>query len=128
MSTPFMQVQTNSLTINSGSPGSQKFLTKDASGAAINVSSGYTVELFRCTPNNGYNFDFGAIDLSGHVTPTFDTTGVTLSWTSAQASAISALLQTLANNFVLTVSNDSGTTQTRLAAANLTISSLQGMT
>jgi hypothetical protein len=126
MATPFFQVQTQQITMLPGSPGSLKFLTKDANGVAVDVSSGYTLGALVAQPTGNRNLDNGPIALTSDVTATFSTTGVTIAWTGPQATTISGLLQTTANQFVLGISNDAGTTITTLAASTLTIQNYNG--
>lgn len=127
MATPFFQIQNTPITITPGSPGQTTLLTKDATGAAIDVSSGFTLTFLEAAAAADYNSDGPNPDLSSHVSAAFTTTGVTLSWTSAQANTISHLLGTLHSNVACFLSNDSGTTASTLAISPLTVNNAGGL-
>lgn len=124
MATPFFALQQISTVVRWNSPGTLRLNTFDASGNPINVSTGYTIEAFDAQAQSGTNPASSAVDLSSHVSSAFDATGVTLSWTAAQSEAICTALQTIANNIMVRLTNDSGTTNSILGSGTLSVDPL----
>jgi hypothetical protein len=126
MATPFMQLQTPSANLIPGSPGAFKVLTKDATGAAIDVSSGYTATSLIAYPATDFNTEAGGTNIAADVSFAFDTTGVTVSWTGAQASTMNNALKNLHQNLILTLSNDGGSTNSTVCGGSLVINNFNG--
>lgn len=121
MATPVILAQTRNAEIVPGSAGSLRVTTLDADGAALDVSSGYTLDFFNVVPSTGANPDKAAQDIKANMSAAFDATGFTLSWTAAQSSTIAAALYTLASSFGCGISNDSGTTASLAARGIVTL-------
>lgn len=121
MATPAMLRQNVSATMAYDNAGSVRINTFNANGTVLNVASGYTLLSCRALPTNNYNPLFSPIDLTGDISVAFDATGITVSWTVAQAATILGLLQTLQNNADVSISNDSGTTSSTAGRINLSV-------
>lgn len=126
MATPFFALQSVDMPIVVGAPGSIFIPTVDASGAAIDVSSGYTMTRFDSRPQSDPNtlstVAYPAI--SSNCTIAFGATGVTISWTEAQSLLLTHIFDTLRNVAALTISNDSGTTHSLLASINISVDNM----
>lgn len=121
MATPIMMPVSVNFNLIPGNAGKIRIDTLDADGAPLNVSSGYTVDFVACVPQSDANPDKAATDIKTNMTPAFDATGVTLSWTAAQSAAIAAALYTLRNSIGIGLSNDSGSTASVAASGTMTI-------
>lgn len=121
MATPAFSIQTQAITVTKGTPGSVTIPTKDVSGTVVDVSAGYTLGKLTVQPSSNVNPLFADIDLTADVSAAFSTTGVTLSWTAAQASTIAAALPVINNTFGLSISNDAGTTKSLIGLAGLNL-------
>lgn len=121
MATPPMTAVNVSATITKASAGTIRITTLDAAGAALDVSSGYSVGFMHAVPSANNNIGKTAVDLSSDFTPAFDATGVSLAYTAAQASTIVAALATLSSSVGFGLSNDSGTTKSLAAKIALTV-------
>lgn len=121
MATPIMTAANFNAQVVPGSAGRFRIDTLDADGAALDVSSGYTLDYFKASPASDDNSLNGPVDLVAQVTATFNATGVTLSYTAAQASAIAAALPTLRSNAGVGLSNDSSATASLAATGSITV-------
>lgn len=121
MATPQFQIQTGNITFLASNPGSLFIPTKDTSGNPVNVSSGYTGVNLTPLPVSAANGGYPGFDLLSNMTVSFGSTGVTLSWTGAQANTISTLLPTVQTAGNLRVSNDSGTTDSIIGTIQMTM-------
>lgn len=121
MATPFLTVQNANLTVIPGSPGFQRIDTFDSAGAALSVASGYTMEFLNAKPASDANPAVPAVELAANFSKAFDATGVTISWTGAQAATIAAALSTLRSSIGIGLSNDTGTTTSLVANGSLTV-------
>lgn len=121
MATPAMQASSVSVIVTPGSAGKIKFNTLDSAGAALDVSSGYTIGFINAVPSGNVNPLKAPVDLSSLMTPAFSATGVEFSYTAAQASSIAAALSTLNSSVGVGLSNDSGTTSTLAAVVGITV-------
>lgn len=121
MATPFLIVQNVNLTIIPGTPGQQRIDTFDSAGSALSVASGYTVDFVNAVPATDANPLVAPVELVADFSKAFDATGVTLSWTAAQAATIAAALSTLRSSIGIALSNDTGTTATLAASGSLTV-------
>lgn len=127
MATPAMRPSSVNLTIQPGQAGQVVIPTLDATGAALDVSSGYTAASFKFAPSANANPHVAAQDLKADMSFAFSTTGVTASWTAAQATTMSGLLQVLSNQYVLSLSNDAGTTNSAAGQGIATIQTFGGI-
>lgn len=128
MATPQFQVQGPVVTLLPSSPGQARFNALDpVTGNAIDLSSGYTVDGFRVNPLNAPNRAAGATALTSNMTPTFDTTGLTMKWTGAQATTMSGSLNTQQLEYVLTITNDSGSTISVIGEGQMQIDTANGI-
>lgn len=121
MATPAFQIQTTSITVTRNTPGSATVLTKDSSGNAVDVSTGYTLGTMNVAPSANQNSAFADVSIGASMTATFGTTGVTLSWTAAQANTIAGLLPVTNCNYGLSISNDAGTTKSLIGLGLLSL-------
>ncbi len=124
MATPIMQVQNVTGVLRNQSPGSLRINTFNANGTVLDVHTGYTLATFGVAPSQSPNFDGTQPSLVADVTATFDATGLTISWTAAQATTMINALQAQLNSGVALLSNDGGTTTSQAAVVNLNIDQL----
>lgn len=123
MATPQFQLVTTPLQIENGSPNSIKILTKDLTGAAIDVSSGYTCKV-RMMPGNPARPGGGSnvSDISSSFSFAFSTTGVTLSMTNAQAGTFGGAHAPGTYPVEVWLSNDAFVTEAKLQRGSLQLS------
>ncbi len=121
MATPAMLQQSFNTTIQKGNAGSIRINTFTPAGVALDVSSGYTLAVLKAQPAGNANTDGAAVDISGDVTPAFDATGVTLSFTAAQANTMIGALAALFSTVYARLSNDAGTTSSIAAVGQLSV-------
>lgn len=121
MATPAMSPANVTASITPASAGVIRINTFDAAGAALNVSSGYTLDFVKAVPASDANPLATPVDIASSLSAAFDATGVNLSFTAAQASAIAAALGTVRSSVGIGLSNDSSTTATLAAVVALTI-------
>jgi hypothetical protein len=121
MATPAFQLQSVPISIVMKSPGSVFVPTNDPTGAPIDVSSGFTLAGFNCVGTSNWNPGQTPVNLAGLVTATFSTTGVTLSWPESQWVNFNSAMQTISNNYGLSLSNDGGTSKSMLAIGTLSL-------
>lgn len=120
MATPqFQQVSLNTSLLE-GSPNSITWNAKDPSGADVNISSGYTATLYMVPTNNAPGFT--AINLGTNGTFDYSVAGkLTWTQTAAQASTAAATFPVLSCNYNVALSNDGGTTHSRLGSGVLVL-------
>ena len=121
MATPAMLASSFSMQVIPNNAGSVRINTLDGAGAALDVSTGFTIVDFNVDVSSGQNPLKTAQDISANFTPAFDETGVTLSWTAAQAATIAAALPSLNCVAALLISDDSGTTASLAAQGSITL-------
>lgn len=127
MATPATKPSNVNISIADVQAGSAFIKTFNADGSVLDVSSGFTLSIVKVAAANQPNSGISAIDLSSHMTPNFTSTGLGLSWTAAQAATMVTLLQSLSNNYVAQISNDSGTTNSIAGFGTLTINPYNGL-
>lgn len=129
MATPEVRLQTPTMTVRRNSPGSLRLNTFNADGTVLDVHTGYSINNFNIRPSGSNNPSFANQDVKGNgdMSTAFDTTGVTLSWTAAQANNIAGYSGALAMSYEARLSNDSGATLSRLAQGALTIDNANGI-
>lgn len=123
MATPAMLVQSLNITVVPGSPGTARIDTFNPDGSALDVSSGYTMDFLNAKPATDSNPLVAPVKLAAQFSKAFNATGLTISWTAAQASAIAAALATSRSSIGVGLSNDTGTTATLAASGSLTVDS-----
>lgn len=120
MATPALKQQQANVTLFYNSPGSMRFDTFLPDGTVLDVSSGYTLAdlgmVSAVIPNSGFTLP----GLLSHITATFDTTGVTISWTDTASIAISNSVPVQTMIGAVKITNDGGTTRSMLGKFNLT--------
>ena len=121
MATPILTATSFNAQVIPGNAGSVRINVLDADGAALDVSTGYTLDYFKAFPASDANPEKAPVDLTSNFTATFDETGVLLSYSAAQASTIAAALYTLRSNCGVGLSNDSGTTTSVAASGTLQV-------
>ena len=123
MATPNMLVQSLNATLRNLNAGSFRINTFNPDGSVLDVSSGYTLNRFGChAASDALTSGGGGYNLTSDVSAAFDATGLTISWTAAQANTIFGLLQTIHNTAFVEITNDSGTTHQFVAIGQLTVS------
>ncbi len=106
MATQALGISATNFTLDPNSAGIVIFPVVDTTGAALNVSSGWTIKAFQYRPATTPNCDIAAIDLSAVGTFTFGNGIVT--WNVPNNCGINP--QTLVNNYALLLSHDGGST------------------
>lgn len=127
MATPFFRIQTFNTTVFSANTGGFRVNTLDSTGAAVDVSSGFTIEAAQIRMGSGGNPNYGqlqGLDILSQLSFAFDATGFDVSWTAAQASAIVGSVPGLSNQLALSISDDAGTTEQLVAVGTMAVSTL----
>lgn len=129
MATPGFTIQTPVINTSRGQPLSTKFLSLNQANppVAVDVSSGFTVKSAQAAPLSDANIEASPVDLSGVGTFSFSSTGVTWALTAADVDTLQGDLPTLHSQFVLTLTNDAGTTRSTIVNSTLTCNELGGM-
>lgn len=121
MATPRMTPVNISFEVIPGNAGGFRVNTLDGDGAALDVSSGFTVGKLNFAPANDSNPLKAAQDLDASISAAFDATGVDITFTGAQASTIANALYTGSSSVALLLTNDSGTTASLAASGSATV-------
>jgi len=125
--TPAMQIQSLTMKVRPGNAGLVRINTFDTSGNPLDVHTGFTLAAFKCLSASNANPLTAAVDISGDFTAAFDTTGVTLSYTAAQATTIAGALLGLNNNCSVELSEDGGTTKFDVAVGTIGVDNISGL-
>ena len=121
MATPILVATSFNAQVIPGNAGTIRINVLDADGAALDVSTGYTVDFFKAAPASDANPEVDPVDLTADFSKVFDATGVNLNYTAAQAATIAAALPTLRSLCSCAISNDSGTTASIAASGTLQV-------
>jgi hypothetical protein len=127
MATPQMTFQIKQVTLQNDNPGSVRIDTFDAAGAPLDVSAGYIIQQIRLAPSSQANTLKNGIDESAEMTAVVDATGLTLTWTAAQATAMYNNLASLQNSGFVRLSNDAGATDSIAAALNVNLTTISAI-
>jgi hypothetical protein len=115
MATPQFQPQLKNVTMFQNNAGSIRIDTKAPDGTPIDVHTGFTLGGVLIAASQGRNAAAIATDITGQFTAAFDATGVTLSWSAAQASSMFSQIYSQQNTGYVTLTNDSATTKSIVA-------------
>jgi hypothetical protein len=116
VATQALQPQTQNFTLDSQSAGVTVFPVMDANGNPLDVSSGWSIFIFRYYPASTPNVEVNGIDLSTFGSFVFGNGKVT--WNTPNQNGIAP--QNLMNTYILLLSNDGGTTGSLACVGNFT--------